>query len=119
MHLIFVYNAETDVISSVLDYAHKLFKPETYKCELCALTHHNFGERKVWKEFKSKTNANLSFWYIRQFEQEFGQRFEYPVIFEKTNETLKIVRNKSQLEEFHEVEDLIKALKNEITQRSK
>lgn len=119
MDLIFVYNTEADVISSVLDYAHKVFKPETYKCELCALTHHNFGERKVWKEFKSKTNANLSFWYIRQFEKEFEQQFEYPVILEKTYETLNIVMNKSQLKEFHEVEDLVEALKKEIAQRSK
>ena len=83
--LVFVYNANTDPISAIVDYAHKVFKPSTYKCELCALTHHNLGQRSAWKEFKRGTNATLEFWYIKQFEKEFQLSTEYPIIYERRN----------------------------------
>ncbi len=112
MELVFVYNAKTDVISAVTDYAHKVLSPSTYKCDLCQLTYHNLGQRKAWKAFKKSSNAKMEFWYIRQFEQEFKFSADYPVIFERKNGKLEIVLDKDQLSAFKDVDELIGALKS-------
>jgi hypothetical protein len=49
--LIFVYNADSGLFNTLTDVAHKIFSPQTYSCNLCALTHSNFGMRKEWKKF--------------------------------------------------------------------
>ena len=49
--LIFVYNAHSDLLSTVTDFAHKLLSPATYSCNLCTLTYGNFTVQKEWKSF--------------------------------------------------------------------
>ena len=43
--LIFIYNADSGLFNTVTDIAHKIFSPETYSCNLCALTHDYFTVR--------------------------------------------------------------------------
>ncbi len=43
--LIFVYNANSDLFSTVTDFAHKILSPSTYQCQLCALTYGNFSKK--------------------------------------------------------------------------
>jgi hypothetical protein len=52
MKLIFVYNAESGKLNTLFDIAHKIIKPETYQCSLCAITHDAIKEKKAWTEFK-------------------------------------------------------------------
>jgi len=107
MELLFVYNAEKDVLNGLVDYAHKVFIPSTYKCDLCALTYHNMGVRKNWKEFKKKTSANLSFHYIKGFEKEFNESYDYPVVLLRENGENRVVLNNLDLSRFKSAEDLI------------
>jgi hypothetical protein len=108
--ILFVYNANTDPVSVMVDYAHKVFKPSTYKCELCALTHHNLGERSAWKSFKKRTNADLTFMYLRQYEKAYTERYTYPVILRKTDAGFEILLDKVELKALNDVESLIKKL---------
>lgn len=114
MKLIFVYNANTDPLSAISDYAHKVFSPSTYKCDLCALTHHNLGQRSSWKTFRENTEANMKFLYIRQFEREFNFSPEYPVILESRKGELIPVLDKYKLAEIESIDELIKALTSYI-----
>ncbi len=59
--LIFVYNADSGKLSALFDAGHKIVSPETYKCNLCTLTHGSFTERKAWKAFRESVNLNLKF----------------------------------------------------------
>ncbi len=106
-NLIFVYNANTDSISVLVDYAHKVFKPSTYKCELCTLTHHNLGERSAWKKFKRSAKVGMEFMYIRGFEAKFNHRYEYPVILEKTADGFVQLMDKKTLRKIKSVDALI------------
>ncbi|NVK65097.1 MAG: GTPase [Flavobacteriales bacterium] len=112
--LIFVYNAQNDAFNALVDYAHKLFKPSTYKCELCALTHHNFGERKTWKEFKEHSEVEMEFRYIRQFENEFNLRLTYPVIVIRRDGQLEEFMTKSEMSQLNSVEELTKELEKRL-----
>lgn len=108
--LIFVYNANKDPISAIVDYAHKVFKPSTYACELCALTHHHFGERNAWKDFQERTNAEMEFMYIRGFEEKFNLTFIYPVILEREGDRFVELIGKQKLHQMTSVDDLIEVL---------
>jgi hypothetical protein len=74
---------------------------------LCALTHHNFGERNAWKSFKQKTETRLSFHYIKEFEKEFNESYDYPVVLERRNGENKVVLNRKELNEIGTIEDFI------------
>lgn len=41
-HWLFVYNADSGLFNTATDIAHKILLPETYACNLCALTHGHF-----------------------------------------------------------------------------
>ncbi len=113
--IIFIYNANTDPISAAVDYAHKVFKPSTYKCELCSLTHHNLGQRSAWKAFKARTEADLEFWYIRQFEKRHKAKYEYPIILNKVSNGFEVLMSKQEIAELTGVEELIQKLENITT----
>lgn len=115
--LIFVYNANTDPISAVVDYAHKVFKPSTYKCKLCALTHHNLGVRSAWKNFKKQSNVNMEFMYIRGFEAQFNVQYDYPVILERKDDKFVLFIGKDELQKMSSVENLISELNRKLDER--
>lgn len=114
--LLFVYNANTDPMSAIVDYAHKVFKPSTYKCELCALTHHNLGQRSAWKKFKKRSEVEMEFMYIRGFEAKFNLQYQYPVILERKGDEFLQVMGKSELQKIESVEELIEKLEGILDQ---
>ncbi len=117
MKILFVYNANKDPVSALVGYVHKVFRPSTYPCELCALTYHNFGERSEWKDFRKERGENVEFRYIREFENTFSLRPEYPVVLSQEGEELSIVMSREQIQSCKDVTELIErikmALKNE------
>lgn len=56
--LIFVYNANSGTINSLLDSAHKIISPQTYDCKLCDLTYGVFKENDEWLRFRESINKN-------------------------------------------------------------
>ncbi|MEO0424750.1 MAG: hypothetical protein AAF184_20605 [Pseudomonadota bacterium] len=61
MKLIFVYNANAGWLNSAWDSAHKLLSPSTYKCSLCAITHHPLGMRLAWSAFVDELGHEVEF----------------------------------------------------------
>lgn len=59
--LLFVYNADSGLFNTATDIAHKIFSPETYQCDLCALTYGYFEIRSEWKEFIEGLAVNSEF----------------------------------------------------------
>jgi hypothetical protein len=108
--LLFVYNANSDLGSKLFDYAHKVFQPSTYACELCALTHDHFGERKSWKKFKQRTDVAMDFMYLRDFEERFNLSYEFPVILRRKGNEFEEIITKGDLKEMTSVEELIERL---------
>lgn len=49
--ILFVYKADSGLFNTATDIAHKIFSPDTYECNLCALTHGYFSIRKEWEAF--------------------------------------------------------------------
>lgn len=76
MKLIFVYNADTGLFNSLTDWTHKVISPSTYECNLCALTHGNFGIKKEWREFIEGIDMEKEFLHRDEFIRKYGARFK-------------------------------------------
>jgi hypothetical protein len=70
--LVFVYNAESGLFNTLTDVAHKMFAPQTYACNLCALTHSTFGMRREWREFLESLDARLEFLHADELRSRYG-----------------------------------------------
>ncbi|MDQ6764189.1 MAG: hypothetical protein M3015_16390 [Bacteroidota bacterium] len=49
--IIFIYNAWGGIMPGTIGFLHKFFRPYTYPCNLCLLSHSAFGMKKQWKNF--------------------------------------------------------------------
>ena len=106
MKLIFVYNANSGFINTLIDIGHKAISPSTYECNLCALTHGLLAEQNKWKEFREKSNTEMEFLHRDEFEQKYGQKFDYPLIL-KEDKDLSVMISQKQLNEIKTLEELI------------
>jgi len=88
--LVFVYNAESGLFNTLSDVAHKIFSPETYACNLCALTHTNFGMRGEWKVFLESLDARLEFLHADELRSRYGVTgLALPAILRRRGATLE------------------------------
>lgn len=106
MKLIFVYNADSGFINTLMDIGHKALDPDTYQCNLCALTFGIIGEHQQWKQFREESEAEMKFLHRNEFEREYNQEFEYPVIL-KEDQTLEIAIPRSELEDMPTLDRLM------------
>ncbi len=113
MKLIFVYNAESGAINSLIDIGHKLLNPETYKCNLCALTHNTFSEKIEWKKFKSKIPLKLEFLYKDEFKEKYNFKTELPAVLIEKN-GLNVIINSEEINRLKELSELTSLLKQRI-----
>lgn len=67
--LLFVYNADSGMFNTLADIGHKIFSPQTYDCQLCALTHGYFRERNEWRAFVESLEAECGFMHRDEFHQ--------------------------------------------------
>ena len=109
--LVFVYNAEKDVLNSILGYAHKVFSPATYPCELCSITHSNLGERKVWKEFRLSQSVKMVFIYRTEFNELFNISADLPVVISVANGNEKVLLTKNEISKLSDSEELMNEIK--------
>ncbi len=90
--VIFVYNADSGLFNALADAAHKIFSPQTYACNLCALTHSNFRMRGEWKEFVSGLGRPVEFLHADELRGRYGvEGLALPVVLRKDGEGLAVV----------------------------
>jgi len=70
--LIFVYNANSGLLSAMKNWAHKIVSPETYPCSLCALTYDNLGMRRPWREFIKGLGYEVEFLHRDELAEQYG-----------------------------------------------
>lgn len=112
--LIFVYNADSGLKNALLDGAHKVISPATYDCSLCQLTHGAFRERKVWKDFRQKSDLSMQFLHKDDFQKayasKFGYKFTFPLVLGSTQSGLQVVVSTKELNQLEDAAALIALL---------
>ena len=92
LHLIFVYNADAGLFNLLTDMAHKMLSPNTYACNLCALTHGHLGMKKEWREFLATLDATLEFLHADEFTRKYQvAKIALPAIFTRENDQLRLL----------------------------
>ena len=110
--IVFVYNADSGLFNTLTDIAHKIFAPQTYECNLCAITYGNFGMRDEWQEFLASMDAELEFLHRDELAARYGIRATaLPAIFRKEGERLTPWITAAEINDC----DSIDALKSLIT----
>ena len=80
--LLFVYNADSGLFNTLADIGHKVFSPETYNCQLCALTYGYLSERKEWRAFIESLPISCDFLHRDEFRQRYPDNKDpLPAVF--------------------------------------
>jgi len=109
--IIFVYNADSGVFNLMTDIAHKIFSPQTYACNLCAITHSNFGMRKEWKVFLDTLDMPMEFLHADEFKKKYSlEKAELPAIFKEKDGVKKLIVSASEINRCQTLEDLKKLI---------
>ncbi len=133
--LIFVYNANSGKINSLLDSAHKIVSPDTYDCKLCDLTYGIFKENEDWSSFREKllqTNPNLQLEFLhkdeftKQYKSKWLPKYDFPIILSVsdhkqdhnedpiTNSDLDVFMNTLDMNALETVQELIAGIETRL-----
>ena len=105
--IIFIYNADSGVFNLLSDIAHKIFSPQTYACNLCAITHSNFGMKKEWKEYLDSLDNPLEFLHADEFKSKYNQEnINLPAIFIEKAGVLKQIADAERINNSRSIQDL-------------
>ena len=113
--LIFVYNAHSDLFSTVTDFAHKLLSPATYSCNLCTLTYGNFIVKQEWKSFIESLSIKAVFLYKDEFKNLYKIQSPLPAVFIGMDGIVKVLISKQEIKSCKSLEEL----KELVTQKIK
>jgi hypothetical protein len=114
--IVFVYNADSGVFNLLSDIAHKIFSPQTYACNLCALTHSNFGMKKEWKEYLDSLENPLEFLHGDEFKSKYKfEKTELPAVFIEENNSLKEIVSVEQINKSQSIQDLKFIINKELS----
>ena len=110
--LLFVYNAKSGVMHTLMDFAHKMFSPETYPCSLCSLTYGNLGMKKVWADYVSALPLGYRFLYKDHVSDSLEglSEVELPVILNRLDNSYTVLVSALELEQMTGLEELMHTL---------
>ena len=113
--IIFVYNANSGIITVVSDYFKKIFTPKTYPCNLCAVTYNNFGMKKEWKDFIFNLDYSIEFLHKDEFDKKYRiKNNKFPSVYIKKNNEIKLLLPAEKINKIKSLEELIKIIKEKI-----
>lgn len=105
--LIFVYNADSGFVNTLLDIGHKLLSPQTYSCNLCAITHSTFSMRDEWKHFVDDLKIPIEFLHRDEFASQYGiQGARLPAVYRKTAGGLEPWISREEINRCRSLEEL-------------
>ena len=113
--LVFVYNADSGMFNTLTDIAHKVFSPQTYECNLCAISHSYLSERSEWKEFIETLGVECEFLHRDEFLKKYSsEEKDFPMIFELVGDELKLQLSADKINSCKSMDDLKAAIKDVI-----
>ena len=116
--LLFIYNADSERVNSILDSLHTLLQPDSYSCALCNLTYGALGERKAWKNFRKNSSVEMEFLhkdeYQKQYASKFNSKFEFPIVLIEEYGEFQVFISSEELKMIKDDEALIALIENRL-----
>ena len=105
--IVFVYNANSGLFSSLKDTVHKTVSPETYECNLCQITFGAFNMKDEWKEFIETLSYKTEFLHKDEFDKKYGKtKYAFPNAFIIKEGNLKLLITKEEINSAKSIKDL-------------
>lgn len=116
--LLFVYNANSGKLNSLMDSLQKSIYPSTYSCKLCELSFGIFGEKKSWKRFRENLSFETEFLhkdeFHKQYASKFRYKFEFPLILFQTCNELEMFMSEKEISKTRSLEELIEKIEKRL-----
>ena len=113
--IIFVYNANSGLFSALKDTLHKTVSPNTYQCNLCAITHGAFNVKDEWKKFIENLEIKTEFLHKDEFFKKFGGRGDdFPNAYLLKNKRLKFLISSKEINSAKSISDLKKLIAKKL-----
>lgn len=112
--LIFVYNADSGVMSAIKGYFHKVISPKTYDCNLCSLTYDMMGMKSEWKKTIEKTGMKTVFLHKDEFKNKYKMSVDLPAIFIRNNSSIKELISSKEINDITSLQKLIRILNRRL-----
>ncbi|MDH5711126.1 MAG: hypothetical protein OEZ15_05625 [Gammaproteobacteria bacterium] len=119
MKLIFVYNADSGLFNTASDIAHKILSPETYNCNLCALTHGYFKIKDDWVGFLEEIDADLIFLHRDEFIKQYNlPNIKLPAIYSEKDDHLSLWLDQTIINQMKTLDELKMTILEQIRKSS-
>lgn len=113
--LIFVYNADSGLFNTMTDMAHKIFSPQTYSCNLCALTHSNFGMRKEWKHFIESLKLPVQFLHGNELKARYSAvSLSLPLVLIEEDEKIEVLVDSDAINGCRSIDELKQVIEDKL-----
>jgi hypothetical protein len=118
--LVFVYNADSGLFNLAFDVAHKIFSPQTYNCNLCAVTHGMLGIKEEWRLYLETLDASVEFLHADEFKARYITEVteKFPAVFKREDGKLKLAINSDLINACRNIGDLKRIVSAQISDGS-
>lgn len=114
--LVFVYNAQSGLLSALKDGLHKALSPATYPCSLCALTYGAVSMKRTWADFIAALPMPVSFRYRDTATQWLAPDAPLPVLLAVDGDTATQLLSPEAIDACEDLEALMFAV-TEVSRR--
>ena len=112
--LIFVYNAKSGMVNEFLDFTHKILRPSTYNCNLCAISYGNFTMKKKWSDYISSLPVRSTFTYKDKVSEYGYNNIELPSIIFRNGSRSKVIISSEEINKLKKIDQLINILSDRL-----
>ncbi len=114
--LVFVYNANAGLLAGALDSIHKTVSPDTYACNLCAVTHGLLTMRPAWRKWLKSLAMPVDFYHRPDFRAAFPALVStpLPLIGKSADEQFSILLDADALSKLGSVDALVATLQSKL-----
>jgi len=115
MMLIFVYNANSGAFNTLLDIAHRVFSPQTYSCNLCAITYSATGMRREWSQFLYGLEMPFEFLHRDELRERYSvEGVVLPAVFMRDGGKPTVLIDAEAINSCKNLDDLIRLVKDKV-----
>ena len=112
--LIFIYNAKSGIVNEFLDFAHKIFRPSTYNCNLCAISYGNFTMKKKWSDYITSLPVRSTFTYKDKVSEYGFNNIELSSIIFRNGSRSKVIISSEEINKLKKIDQLINILSDRL-----
>jgi hypothetical protein len=113
--IVFIYNAKSGTVNSLIDWVHKIISPDTYECSLCSITYDNFGKKAEWSTFLRELKIKSTFIYKDQIIND--QKLKdvpLPCAYLKKSNDINLLISSDEMNSFKSLDELIDSLRKKL-----